>query len=167
MSLLIGTVIAIVVVFTVVGLGVTFNALRVGRAETRAHGDKTQAAELREKIRRYVGPVDPKTALLNPPARVLVEFAGAVCGFPGLGWLCSGSVFAGLLLICCGPAFAWGFYPVFLSLTGKLASRPYIVIEYLPGIAVASAAILAYREVLLARKRKQEGRRDEQPAGNR
>jgi hypothetical protein len=149
------SVMAILTVFSLVGIGVTCNAFRVARQERRRQeGDRVKAGELKERIRRYVGPVDPKTALLNPPGRVAVEFVGAFCGFPGLGWLCSGSVFTGLLLICCVPAFAWGLYPVVLAVTGQLLSSPYVVIEYLPAVAVASAGALAYREVMLSRARK-------------
>ena len=106
------SVMAILTVFSLVGLGVMLNAFRVGRQERPvADGRLEEAHELREKIRLYIGPVDPKTRLLNPPGRVAVEFVGAFCGFPGLGWMCSGSMFIGLLLICCGPAFAWGHLP--------------------------------------------------------
>jgi hypothetical protein len=151
--------VSILSVFALVGLGVTYNAFRVARQERRsadeAAGEET-AARLKERIRRYVGPVDPKTALLTPAARVAVEFVGAFCGFPGLGWMCSGSVFAGLLLICFGPAFVWGVYPVILAVSGHLLSNPYVVIEYLPGVAVASAAALTYRELMLARHRRGE-----------
>jgi hypothetical protein len=151
------SVMAVLTVFSLVGIGVLYNAFRVGRQERRARGEAV-AGDLREKIRRYVGPVDPKTRLLNPPGRVVVEFVGAFCGFPGLGWLCSGSVFTGLLLLCCVPAFVWGLYPVILSVTGKLISSPYVVIEYLPAIAVASAGALAYREIMLSRERRRTGR---------
>jgi TM2 domain-containing membrane protein YozV len=155
------SVMAILTVFSLVGLGVMLNAFRVGRQERRSQTGEEKAPELREKIRRYIGPVDPKTRLLNPGGRVAVEFVGAFCGFPGLGWLCSGSVFTGLLLICCVPAFAWGIYPVILAVSGKLLSSPYIVMEYLPGVAVASAGALAYREVMLARERRRAAARGE------
>jgi hypothetical protein len=151
--------VAILSVFALVGLGVTYNAFRVARHERKAADEaagEERAARLKERVRRYVGPVDPKTALLTPPARVAVEFVGASCGFPGLGWMCSGSMFAGLLLICFGPAFAWGVYPVILAVSGHLLSSPYIVIEYLPGVAVTSAGALTYRELMLARHRRAE-----------
>jgi hypothetical protein len=156
--LIIFIALAILSVFSLVGLGVFYNALRVGRQERRAAGDEARASDLREKIARYIGPVDPKKTLLNAPGRVAAEFVGALCGFPGLGWMSSGSLFTGLLLICCVPAFAWGIYPVFLAVSGKLASSPYIAVEYLPGVAVASAGMLAYREVKLSRARKREAR---------
>jgi hypothetical protein len=153
-NLVVFSVLAILSVFSLVGVGVFYNAFRAARRERLAAGDEARAAQLREKIRRYIGPVDPKKTLLNPPGRVAVEFVGALCGFPGLGWMSSGSVFTGLLLIWCGPAFAWGIYPVILAVTGQLSSSPYIAVEYLPGVAVASAGLLAYREVKLARQRR-------------
>ena len=151
---------ALLSIFALVGVGVSLNAYRVARQERRENGEE-KARDLKERIRRYVGPVDPKTALLNPPARVAVEFVGAFCGFPGLGWLCSGSVFAGLLLICLVPAFVWGLVPVFLAVSGHLLDSPYVAIEYLPGVALASAGSLGYREIVLARERR---RRDAKPA---
>src|SRR3974377_612753 len=119
----------ILTAFSLVGIGRAYNGFRVARKERRLEpGNGEKVRELKERIRRYVGPIDPKTALLNPPGRVAVEVVGAFCGFPGLGWLCSGSVFIGLLLICCGPAFAWGLYPVFFPVAGALLATPFRVI---------------------------------------
>ncbi len=90
-------------------------------------------------------------ALLNRPGRVAAEFFCALCGFPGLGWLLSGSVFAGLVLICAVPGVVWGGYPAFLVMTGRMADGPFIAVQYLPGLALGSSALLAYREIQLSR----------------
>jgi hypothetical protein len=104
-------------------------------------------------------------ALLNPPGRVGAEFFAALCGFPGLGWLLSGSVFAGLVMIIAGPAFVWGIFPVYLVLSGKITSGAFIAVQYLPGLAIGSSAALAYREVQVARKRKHAQATRTHPAG--
>jgi hypothetical protein len=155
MKFVIGTIIGSLALFTIVGLAVTIDAIRVARAERRRHeGLVPTGLSLREKVSRYVGPVDPGTALLNPPGRVATEFIGALCGFPGLGWIFSGCIFTGILLLSLGPAVVWGFYPVLLSVTGKLSSGPFVAVQYLPGLALGSAMALAYREVQLARRRR-------------
>jgi hypothetical protein len=158
MRFFIGTVIGLVAVFAVVGLAVTYGALRSARSERTRSGTNDGDLSLRARIGRYVGPVDPSMALLNPPGRVAAEFFTALCGFPGLGWILSGSVFTGLVLICMGPAVVWGFYPVFLALTGRMLSGPFVVVQYLPGLAIGSSAALAYREIQLARRKRLRAR---------
>ena len=83
-----------------VGLALTVGAIRSARAERRRSSPEVDDLSLRARIDRYVGAVDPSMALLNPPGRVGAEFFAALCGFPGLGWLLSGSVFAGLVMMC-------------------------------------------------------------------
>jgi hypothetical protein len=151
-----GSVIGLIAVFALVGLAVCYSALRSARAERASSSAETDELSLRARIGRYVGPVDPSMALLNPPGRVATEFFTSLCGFPGLGWILSGSVFTGLVLICVGPAVVWGFYPVFLALTGKLADGPFVAVQYLPGLAIGSSAVLAYRELQLSRRRKRK-----------
>ena len=129
------------------------------RAERRPSGGAGELdgmMSLRARIDRYVGPVEPHMALLNPPGRVAAEFFSALCGFPGMGWLLSGSVFAGLVLICVMPAMVWGVYPAFLVMTGRMAGSPFIAVQYLPGLAICSSALLAYREIQLAKARKRK-----------
>jgi hypothetical protein len=159
MSFLFGTLAGLVVVFALVGLGVMVGALKSARAERKV-ADRGAGglgdSSFRSRIDRYVGPVDPRMALLNPPGRVATEFFAALCGFPGLGWLLSGSVFAGLVLICVGPAFVWGAYPAFLVISGRMAGSPFIAVQYLPGLAIGSSALLAYREIQLARNRRRK-----------
>jgi hypothetical protein len=162
MNFVFGTLAGLVAVFALVGVGVMVGAFRSARAERRSMGpaataaDTTGIASLRGRIDRYVGPVEPHMALLNPPGRVVTEFFTALCGFPGMGWLLSGSVFAGLILICVVPAFAWGVYPAILVLTGQMDGGPFIAVQYLPGLAIGSSALLAYREIHLARSRRRK-----------
>jgi hypothetical protein len=100
---------------------------------------------------RYIGPVDPDVALLNPPGRVALEFVAALCGFPGFGWLASTRAAVGLPLLVLGAATVYGFYPAFLALSGHFTDRPLIALEYLPVVAVISATTLAIAEVRRAR----------------
>ncbi len=161
MKLVIGTLVGLVAFFALVGLAVMVGALRSARREGATGGagaGRTGDSDdgLRARIARYVGPVDPSMALLNPPGRVATEFFTALCGFPGLGWLLSGCVFTGLMLLCIAPAFVWGIIPMYLVVTGKAASGAFLAVQYLPGLAIGSAAALAYRETQLARRRRRK-----------
>jgi hypothetical protein len=156
MRFIMGTVVSLVAVFALVGLAVTLNALRTARTERKRSGTHVDGLSLRARIGHYVGPIDPSMALLNPYGRVATEFFTALCGFPGLGWILSGSVFTGLVLICVGPAVVWGLYPVFLVMTGQILDGPFVAVQYLPGLAVGSSAALAYREFQLARRKNQK-----------
>jgi hypothetical protein len=158
MSFVFGTLAGLVVVFALIGLGLMIGALRSARAEHKLSGADgiDGVVSLRARIDRYVGPVDPHMALLNPPGRVGIEFFSALCGFPGLGWLLSGSVFAGLVLICLVPGVVWGVYPALLVISGRMADSPFIAVQYLPGLAIGSSALLAFREVQLARIRRRK-----------
>ena len=160
MNLVFGTLVGLVAVFALVGLAVMVGALRSARKEGATSGSGGGAGSpddsLRARVARYVGPVDPRMALLNPPARVATEFFAALCGFPGLGWLLSGCVFTGLMLLCIAPAFIWGIVPMYLVVTGKAAGGAFLAVQYLPGLALGSAATLAYRETQLARRRKRK-----------
>jgi len=153
------TVIGLLAVFVLVGLAITYSALRGAKSEQKRDGQTPHdELSLRARAARYIGPMDPSMALLNPPGRVATEFFTALCGFPGLGWILSGSVFTGLILISVGPATVWGFYPVFLAVTGRLLRGPFVAVQYLPGLALGSSAALAYRELRLARRRKLRAR---------
>lgn len=164
MRFVLGSLAGLVGVFALVGVAIMFGAFRTARAERLAEGGAGDDLSLRTRIQHYVGEIEPSMALLNPPGRVAAEFFAALCGFPGLGWLLSGSVFAGLVLICAGPAFVWGLFPVFLVLTGRMATEALLAVQYLPGLAIGSAGVLAYREIQLARRRRQ-GLRAARPAG--
>jgi TM2 domain-containing membrane protein YozV len=155
MRFVIGTIIGLVALSAIVGLAVTVDAVRSARSERRRReGRPSTGLSLRARVGRYVGPIDPSTAVLNPPGRVATEFIGALCGFPGLGWIFSGCIFTGIVLLSLGPAVIWGFFPVILSVTGKLSSGPFVAVQYLPGLALGSAMALAYREIRLARRRR-------------
>lgn len=160
MNFVFGGLAGLVAIFALVGWGVMVGALRSARAErTRSDTGVVEvedAVSMRARIDRYVGPVDPHMALLNRPGRVAAEFFCALCGFPGMGWLLSGSVFAGLVLICVVPGVVWGIYPAFLVMTGRMAGSPFIAVQYLPGLAIGSSALLAYREIQLAKSRKRD-----------
>lgn len=130
------SIIAMLVAFVVVGLILTVRAMKTSRPGP-------QRLPMRERIRQYVGPVDPQKALLNPPLQVVVELYAALCGFPGLGWLISGRVFVGLVLISVVPAFVWALYPIYLCASGRIAASPYLVVDYLPVLSVISGTTLA------------------------
>ncbi len=98
---------------------------------------------LRRRVQDYVGEVSPHRALLTAPARVALELACALCGFPGLGWLISGRVAVGLILLVVAPAIVWAWHPAYLSLTGGLAAHPFAVVRYLPVVSLASGTALA------------------------
>ena len=144
--------IAALVMFTAIGFILVVQALRpdpAERAARRAAG--TARLGLGEAARRYVGPVTPDLALLTPPLRVVLEFVGALCGFPGFGWMMSARVAIGLPLLIVAPTIVYGFYPVYLALSGHLVDSPYVAIRYLPFLAVISASALAAAEVRSSR----------------
>lgn len=119
-------------------LGIGLAALVLGRLLLQS-----SRPTWRQRVRDYVGEIDPHTALLTPATRPLVELAGAICGFPGLGWLISGRVAVGLVLLIAVPAVVWAFYPVYLSVSGRLAESGFAAVRYLPALAVVSAGSLA------------------------
>lgn len=140
-------IIALLTFFVLVGIALTFRAMARAHAATRASGTLPPKRSLKRRVRDYVGPIDRSQAPLNPPLRVTVEFVCALGGFPGLGWLLSGRIFPGLLLMCIVPSLVWGIVPVVLSLTGLLLISPYSVVFYLPALAVVSAGSLAFAEL--------------------
>jgi hypothetical protein len=140
-------------VFIVVGVIVVIGALRpdpATRAARRAAGAPRTTFE--EGVRNYVGPVTGDMALLTPPTRVLLEFVGALCGFPGFGWMMSTRVAIGLPLLVVVPSVLFGFYPAALAVGGRLAQDPYVTLRLLPFLAVASAGSLAAVEARGARR---------------
>jgi hypothetical protein len=92
-------------------------------------------------VRRTYGDV----ALLGPRRRVLFEFLGAACGFPGLGWILSGRVALGMTLLVGCPAVVWAVLPMSLSVVGQFGLG--LTFRYLlPVLACASAGALAFVE---------------------
>lgn len=144
--------IAAIVIFVTIGVVLVVGELRpdpAERAARRASG--APRVGLKEGMRRYVGPVTPDLALLTPVKRVLLEFVGALCGFPGFGWMASARVSIGLPMLVVAPAIVFGLYPAYLAVSGHLADSPYIAIRYLPLLAIASSSALAVVEVRAAR----------------
>ncbi len=139
------SLVAALTFFVIVGVVMFFMALRPDPSVERPEADASERG-FRAGVRRYVGPVTPDLAILSPARRVLLEFVGALCGFPGFGWLMSTRVALGLTLLCLGPAIIYGALPVAFSLSGHLLDGPYVTIEYLPAVAVVSAACLAFAE---------------------
>jgi hypothetical protein len=141
---------AAVLLFVAIGAILLVQAMLQER-RARPAGAAPHRIDIRHAMSRYVGPVHPDLALLNPPARVALEFVAALCGFPGFGWLVSTRVAVGLPLMVLGAATVYGFYPAFLALTGHFTDRPLIALEYLPVVALVSATALAVAEVQRAR----------------
>ena len=138
-------VIGALVVFVLIGAALFVQALRGDR---RAEGSRQDPADrgFRAGIRRYIGPVRREHALLNAPLRVGLEFVCASCGVPGMGWMMSTRVAIGLPLMAIVPSFVYGFYPVYLAMSGHILDSPYIAVRYLPVLGVASAVLLAIVE---------------------
>jgi hypothetical protein len=148
-------IIAVLALFVAVGVYLVIRSLRIAAREQRperGNERRLQGLNLRQRTRRYVGPVKPEMALLNPVARVGVEFFCSLCGFPGLGWLISGRVAIGLLLFAVVPIFTWAVYPLYLSVSNEIMAGPYVALRYLPFLAVASAGLLAASQARSARQ---------------
>ena len=150
------TLVGLLFVFVLAGLFLFVTAVRDARREHA--GDAPRGLSLRERARRYVGPVSPDMALLNAPARVGIEYVSSLCGFPGFGWLISGRVLIGLLLMSIGPAMVWAVYPVILSNSSPdFGGHPLAVVRYLPLLALASGTIFALVEYRASRRRHSHG----------
>jgi hypothetical protein len=109
-------------------------------------------AQFRARIDRYNG-APPTVRGRIPNRRILVaEVAGAGAGFPGLGWIFSGSGAIGLPLALVGPAIAWGVMPLLINPgTGLLDGRGSgAVVAYLLASTMLSAVLLSRRLRLLA-----------------
>ncbi len=120
-----------------------------GRETT--NGGRNDPPGVRGTLHRYVGPVEPRHALLTAPVRVAVEFVAALFGFPGLGWLISGKVMTGLFLLVVGPSIFWGVLPAYLVVTERIVGNPYLTVQYLPVLAVVSATALGVYQLRLSR----------------
>ncbi len=146
--------VAFVALFFVVGTFVAVKAMLSAHGEyVRTEDGRLRTIGWRERLSLYQGPVTPDLAKLNAPLRVLIEFTCALFGFPGFGWVMSTRVVLGVVLMLVGPAFAWCFYPVYLSVSGRLAENVYSLIEYLPLLAAVSAGTLAVVEARAAHRR--------------
>lgn len=153
------SVIAILLIFVLTGMYLVIRAMRqAAREQRRANPLARQLSGLKLRLRakRYVGSASPRMALLNAPARVAIEFFCSLCGFPGLGWMISGRIAIGLPLFVIGPAITWAIYPLYLSMSNEIMAGPYVVLRYLPVLAVTSAGLLAISQVRYARRRQIE-----------
>lgn len=136
--------VAAVSIFTVVGLLLFVQALRPDPDAVATHEHDERG--FRAAMKRYVGPVERSHALLNAPVRVSLELICASCGIPGLGWMASTRVAVGLPLLAIAPSFIYGFYPVYLAVTGHILDSPLEPLRYLPVLGVTSAGLLALAE---------------------
>lgn len=131
---------ALLGVFVATGLVLTIREAFILRAS------RLRRAPAEKPVSRYVGPIDLHDAPLTPPLRVGAEFLTALCGFPGLGWMISGRVRAGLPLFVAVPAIIWAFFPLYISMSGSVLTRPLLAFAPLPVLAVVSAGALAVCE---------------------
>jgi hypothetical protein len=134
-----------------IGIGASLLTQSLRRAPGAAPAT-ARRRRVSERIRDYVGPVAPGTALLNPWARVLLEAVGSACGFPGFGWLASTRVAIGLALLIGGGAIVYGFFPVALAVTGHWTDSPLVTLSYLPYLSAVSASCLAIAEFKTSRR---------------
>ena len=106
----------------------------------------------RHALRARLRFLRPPAAQRNPlailelpmPQVLLIEFLGALAGFPGLGWLFGGFTLVGALLLYLGPAVAWALLPSILTLShGPLHQLGWnSLLIYLPASALASSLFL-------------------------
>lgn len=141
---------AALVLFVGIGVVLFVQALRGDR------GGEPDTPREREgfaaSMRRYVGPVRPEHAILNIPLRAGLELVCGSCGIPGMGWMMSTRVAIGLPLLSIVPSVVYGFYPVYLALSGHLLDSPLVALRYLPFLGVGSAALLLATELRARRQ---------------
>lgn len=95
---------------------------------------------------QYTGPVNPRVRYRGLAPALVLEFGGAIVGFPGAGWLYTGRAFQGTLLLLLFPGIPWAIIPgVFTPYGGFLAHWGLAtLLVYLPVSAVLSTSILGY-----------------------
>lgn len=145
------TIVALIGAFAVLGIYLIVRAIRMTYAAERAERGPLPRRSLRKRARDYVGESKESSAILTPPFRVAAEFVMALCGFPGIGWLASGHLVTGLVLIVLGPGLMWAAAPVIMAATGGLMQDPFVTVRFLPVLAVASAGSLAIAEARRSR----------------
>lgn len=99
------------------------------------------ADHLRHIPDRYNGPA-PRLRRHFPIGYFLgAEAAGAVVGFPGLGWILSGQALVGVPLALTGPAIAWAVVPILMDPygSGQLAALGI----YAPIIYLGTSSLLS------------------------
>ncbi len=96
-------------------------------------------------------PIRREMLIFTPRIWVIVEFAGAAFGFPGLGWILSGKIIIGIGLISIVPSVVWALLPAYAIFSGLLANDPFATVKYLPVLATISAGLLALVQTVSAR----------------
>jgi hypothetical protein len=141
------------ILFSLAGCLLFIKGIMVARQTSAKEYPKTGKLNLIERVKRYEGPIDEDSPFFNPLARIAIEFFSALFGFPGLGWMISGQVFIGLVLMGIIPCFVWAAIPAYLVKTIILKTNPYAPVIYLPALAFISAACLASNQYLIERRR--------------
>ncbi len=159
--LIIYLITALLVAVTLLGIYLTVRSLQAARRAGQTARPTKSRLTLRQRINRYEGPVNRDLALFNAPARVGIEFFTALCGFPGLGWMISGRILAGILLMSTVPIFVWAIFPLYLSMAAPLLPSPFVPVQYLPGVALLSAGSLAVSQLRASRRRPPDMMREE------
>ncbi len=143
---------AVLLALIAIGIFLIVVSMRTAHAERKAiEGDPGPLTPL-ERVRRYEGPISKDMVPYNPVWRVFVELVSGTCGFPGLGWLMSGHVAVGLVLMSIVPSFVWALYPAWVVRTGAFRADAFAAVRYLPYLGAGSALALAVREALPFRR---------------
>jgi hypothetical protein len=143
------SIIALIGAFGAIGIYLIVKSLRY--EASRNPRPPVQRNPIR-RLQDYVGDADDSKRLLNAPLRVTLEFFLALCGFPGIGWMASGQLAVGLVLVAAVPSIFWAVAPVLMASNGALFRDPFATVRYLPIIAIVSAGGLATSEIMRARK---------------
>lgn len=110
---------------------------------------RTARAEWRASLGAYDG-TQPSWRGLVPARRyLLAETAGALVGFPGIGWLLAGRATVGVPAALAGPGLAWAVLPLlvspysqtFLSPVGYGAIAGYLVLSTLVSVTLLAAVL--------------------------
>ncbi|MHB8859395.1 MAG: hypothetical protein ACYC6Z_07945 [Thermoleophilia bacterium] len=151
--LIIYLITGLLIAVTLIGIYLTVRSLKAAGKAGRAARSTQGRMTLRQRIDRYEGPINRDLALYNAPARVGIEFFTALCGFPGMGWMISGRILAGIILMSTVPIFVWAIFPLYLSMAQPLLPSPFVPVQYLPGVALLSAGSLAVSQFRASRRR--------------
>jgi len=97
-------------------------------------------------LRRPHARPSPLALLELPLSQVLlIEFLGALAGFPGLGWLFAGFPLVSAIFLYLGPCLAWALLPSLFALSGGWLHRAgwnLLLFLYLPVSALSSTLVL-------------------------
>jgi hypothetical protein len=137
-------IVVLIGAFGVIGI---YLVVRTLRAESARRGESRGAGGPVSRFRAYIGSSKDAKPLLTAPLRVALEFFLALCGFPGIGWMASGRLAPGLLLVAIVPSTVWAVAPVLAASQGALFRDPFATVRYLPVVAVLSAGGLAAAEI--------------------